>query len=153
MATNFHKVRDFNETMNAARENGFNNKKLIEDRFALITEEYNELKGAIETNNNIEIRDALADLLYVVYGMADVIGIDANSDFEIVHSSNMSKACKTEEEAIATVNYYMKMYADGNMKYDSPYYEYLSDKNLWIVKNKSNGKILKSIKYTPVKFD
>jgi predicted HAD superfamily Cof-like phosphohydrolase len=45
-------------------------------RVSLITEEIQELRDAYEVNDIIEIRDALADILYVIYGMADVFGVD-----------------------------------------------------------------------------
>lgn len=50
--------------------------KLIRLRLDLIKEEIGELNQAIEQNDIIETRDALADILYVVYGMADVLGIN-----------------------------------------------------------------------------
>lgn len=50
--------------------------KTIKLRIDLIDEEIKELNHAIETNDFIETRDALADILYVVYGMADVLGIN-----------------------------------------------------------------------------
>jgi predicted HAD superfamily Cof-like phosphohydrolase len=50
--------------------------KIIKLRLDLIDEEIKELNQAIETNDFVETRDALADILYVVYGMADVLGIN-----------------------------------------------------------------------------
>lgn len=41
--------------------------------------------------NITEIADAIADLLYVVYGTAIACGIDINPVFAEVHRSNMSK--------------------------------------------------------------
>ena len=49
---------------------------IITLRLALIDEEVKELNIAITNNDIIETRDALSDILYVVYGMADVLGID-----------------------------------------------------------------------------
>jgi predicted HAD superfamily Cof-like phosphohydrolase len=53
--------------------------KTIRLRLDLIKEEIGELNEAISQNDFIETRDALADILYVVYGMGDVLGI--NLDF------------------------------------------------------------------------
>jgi predicted HAD superfamily Cof-like phosphohydrolase len=53
----------------------------IKLRLDLIKEEINELQTAIEENDIIEQRDACADILYVVYGMADILGIEINSVF------------------------------------------------------------------------
>ena len=55
--------------------------KIIKLRLDLIKEEISELNQAIETNDFIETRDALADILYVVYGMADVLGIQIDAVF------------------------------------------------------------------------
>ena len=68
--------------------------------------------------------------------------------YEIVHSSNMSKLCQSEEEAQETVAWYQREYKEGRKPYDSPYY-YQGELGQWIVKNRSTGKVLKSINYTP----
>ncbi len=56
-----------------------------------IKEETRELETAIDNRDLIETADALVDLIYVVYGMAAVCGIDIDPLFDIVHASNMSK--------------------------------------------------------------
>ena len=64
----------------------------VEDlRFELITEEFSELADALRKRNIVEVADALTDLAYVVYGMADIYGIDLDACFREVHRSNMSK--------------------------------------------------------------
>lgn len=60
-------------------------------RVSLIQEELNELKLAFKEKNLIKIADAIADLLYVVYGSAVTCGIDIEPVFDEIHSSNMSK--------------------------------------------------------------
>jgi len=55
--------------------------KIVKLRLDLIKEEISELNHAIETNDFVETRDALADILYVVYGMADVLGIQIDAVF------------------------------------------------------------------------
>ena len=74
---------------------------------------------------------------------------DFPKTFSLIHDSNMTKLCKTEEEAIQTVEWYK---ANEN-RYDSPTYRLSDDKKYYVVYNKSTGKILKSINYSPVKFD
>jgi len=54
---------------------------IINLRLALIKEEIGELTDAIIQKDIIEQRDACADILYVVYGMADVLGISINDVF------------------------------------------------------------------------
>ena len=78
---------------------------------------------------------------------------NSKTDFDIVQNSNMSKFCNTEEEATKTVLSYQERYKKGLVPYDSPYKHYLHSENKWVVKNRSTGKILKSINYTPVKWN
>lgn len=61
-------------------------------RIDLIREEFiDELIPAMEEENMVEIADALADILYVVYGTAIAYGIPIDEVFDEVHSSNLSK--------------------------------------------------------------
>lgn len=61
-------------------------KKLIEE------EVINELFPAIDNDDIVEIADAIADTLYVVFGTAIAYGINIQPIFDEVHRSNMSKA-------------------------------------------------------------
>lgn len=99
-----------------------------------------------------KIGNYIYNLLKYVYTYSYIAGIDANADFAIVHSSNMSKLCDTQEDAIATVADYIEKYNAGKSPYDSPYYYELPELGKWIVKNKSTGKALKNIKYNKVDF-
>ena len=60
-------------------------------RLALISEELQELDAAFRDRDLVETADALADLLYVVYGTAVSCGIDIQPVFREVHRSNMTK--------------------------------------------------------------
>ena len=60
-------------------------------RLSLIEEELKELKVAIESNDLIEVADALTDILYVTYGAGHAFGIDLDKCFNEVQNSNMSK--------------------------------------------------------------
>jgi predicted HAD superfamily Cof-like phosphohydrolase len=60
-------------------------------RIALIKEELGELEEAGDKQDLTKIADAIADLLYVVYGTAVSYGIDIEPIFQEVHRSNMSK--------------------------------------------------------------
>lgn len=64
---------------------------LVRLRYALINDELSELEEAMDQRNVVEIADALADLLYVVYGAAVAFGIPIDAVFDEVHDSNMSK--------------------------------------------------------------
>jgi len=60
-------------------------------RFNLIAEECKEFGKASHEKDLVEIADAIADLLYVVYGAAVTYGLDAEMLFNEVHRSNMTK--------------------------------------------------------------
>jgi hypothetical protein len=64
----------------------------------------------------------------------------------------MSKLCTSEAEAKLTVEKYEKDFQSGKSPYDSPFY-YPLDNGLYVVKNKSTGKALKSINYRQVKLN
>ena len=60
-------------------------------RVALLEEEVSEFVAASQQGDLIGIADALADIVYVVYGTALTYGIDLDSVLQEVHRSNMSK--------------------------------------------------------------
>ncbi|AYV78335.1 MAG: phosphoribosyl-ATP pyrophosphohydrolase [Edafosvirus sp.] len=153
--TNFEKVVDFNKSFGVTihetpQHNIFtNDPKLVKFRYDLIAEEVSELSDAIKQNNFVEVTDALSDILYVVYGAGASFGIDLDKAFDIVHRSNMSKLCQTEDEAKETVEWYKK----NESRYDSPTYRKSDNGKYWVVYNASTSKILKSINYVPANFD
>ena len=126
-----------------------NDEKLKNFRLSLIDEEVSELKEACKNNDFIEVIDACGDILYVVFGMCATYGININEAFRIIHESNMSKLCKSEEEARETVEWYKQ----NDKRYDSPAYKLCNDTKHWMVYNESTKKVLKSINYTPANFN
>jgi predicted HAD superfamily Cof-like phosphohydrolase len=60
-------------------------------RIRLIREEMGEFEKAANDRNLVKIADALADLLYVIYGTGVSYGVDLEPIFREVHQSNMSK--------------------------------------------------------------
>ncbi|WP_415888340.1 nucleoside triphosphate pyrophosphohydrolase family protein [Neptuniibacter sp. SY11_33] len=72
----------------------------------LIKEELAELVEGLENKDTSEIRDAVADILVVTYGMAHIMGIDADKDMAAVQASNLSKLCKTQDEVDQTLAFY-----------------------------------------------
>ena len=114
--TNFQKVIDFNDgfgvpVSDSIQTNIFKeNPKLVKLRLDLILEEVRELTDAAKEHDMVETIDALADILYVVYGAGASFGIDLDKAFDIVHQSNMSKLCMTEEDAVETVRIYKETY-------------------------------------------
>lgn len=60
-------------------------------RIDLLQEEVSEFVAASEKEDLVAIADALADIVYVIYGTALTYGIELDSVLREVHSSNMSK--------------------------------------------------------------
>ena len=57
----------------------------------LISEEYNELKEAIEENDRVEQLDALVDILVVTMGAIRAAGFDGEGAWEEVMRTNFAK--------------------------------------------------------------
>lgn len=112
-------------------------------RVALIAEELKELEVAILEKDIVEIADALSDIQYVLSGAILEFGLGEkfSSLFEEVQRSNMSKACLSEDEAKATVEFYKKK--DGTECY------YKEEAGKWLVYRTSDNKTIKSINYSP----
>ena len=85
----FHRV--FGHTV--ADSINIDNRKLNALRVELIREELEELGYALNTNDAIEVLDALTDLQYVLDGAYLALGFSQYKDaaFNEVHRSNMSK--------------------------------------------------------------
>ena len=153
--TNYEKVLDFNRAFGikintTPQTNLFDtDPKLVKYRLELINEEVTELRDAIKTKDFKETIDALSDILYVTYGAFSAYGINADEAFDLVQNSNMSKLCKTEEDAIETVRLYK---TETPQRYDTPNYRRADDGVHLVVYNESTMKILKNYKYNPVDF-
>ncbi|CAK0809642.1 unnamed protein product [Prorocentrum cordatum] len=158
--TNFRKVteefmRGFGEEVAyAPRMDVFeSDPKTVNLRLSLIREEVRELVEAVQAKDMVETIDAMADILYVVYGTGGAFGIDLDRAFCLIHESNMSKLCASEEEARHTVEWYNEScLVNGKRRYDSPDYK-LGPDGRYVVFNASTNKTLKSVHYSPVKFD
>lgn len=61
-------------------------------RARLVVSEAAEFLDACSKNDLIEMADAMADILYVVYGAAVAFGLDLEPIFAEVHRSNMTKS-------------------------------------------------------------
>jgi len=112
-------------------------------RVSLIAEELEELEQAIEAKDIVEIADALCDIQYVLSGAILEFGLKDKFSalFDEVQRSNMSKACKTVEEAAETMKYYLEK--DGTQSY------YREVDGLYLVFRKDDDKTLKSVDYSP----
>lgn len=88
-------VREFHETFGCdiAPKGylGFGSDKLRQLRLDLLVEEVEEYENASEVEDIVEVADALADMVYIIYGTALSYGIDLDAVLDEVHASNMSK--------------------------------------------------------------
>jgi len=112
-------------------------------RISLLAEELKELQEAVENDDLVEVADALCDLQYVLAGAIHEFGLGTKFKtlFDEVHRSNMSKACKTVEEAEQTIQFYL------DKDQTESYYKEID--GLFLVFRKSDDKTLKSINYSP----
>lgn len=111
-------------------------------RVALLAEELKELEEAIAERDITGVADALCDLQYVLSGAVLEFGLGDKfaALFDEVQRSNMSKACKTREEAEETVAHYRQKGVDC-------YYEEADGH--YLVYRTEDGKTLKSVHYSP----
>ncbi|ARF10662.1 phosphoribosyl-ATP pyrophosphohydrolase [Hokovirus HKV1] len=113
------------------------------------------LKTLVSLCNFTGVEIALCNIILKCYMIGYLIDIDVDHIFDLVHEANMSKVCKTEEEAIETVNKYKKdLEQDPEFPYLFPDYKLSSNKLYYIIYNndtrpnaKFGGKILKSINW------
>lgn len=109
-------------------------------RYSLMFEELEEFKQACEDGDIVAVADALADLQYVLTGTVLEFGLghvfaELNSE---VHRSNMSKACRTMEEAEATQKSYPHDHTIIRKKGE-----------LFLVYRSEDMKTLKNVNYSP----
>jgi len=118
-------------------------KKRCELRISLLQEELNELKEAIATDDLVEVADALCDIQYVLSGAILEFGLGDTFKtlFDEVQRSNMSKTCKTRQEAEATQKHYLDTKGTES---------FIEEKDgEYLVYRAEDKKVLKSVKYSP----
>jgi hypothetical protein len=110
--------------------------------YDFILEELEEYKEACEKGDIVEILDALCDIAYVslgngtmLHGLKDKIW----PAYQEVQASNLSKACSTEEEAIATVA------KRSEEQGEECHWEQVG--NMYVVYRSRDRKVMKSINY------
>lgn len=109
MMTNFEMVKHLNEVMGNPEGEALTNHNRALVQLELIREEINELIKAIDAGDMIETRDAISDVLVTTYGLAHLLGIDADKDMKEVQESNMSKLCTNMVELSDTIDYYSQL--------------------------------------------
>lgn len=140
-----NQVAEFHSTFKhpIVAEPAIPSKERCQLRIDLLAEELRELQEAVNDNNLVEVADALCDLQYVLAGAVLEFGLgnQFKALFDEVHRSNMSKACKTIEEANATIAHYK------NTAQVDAYHKEVD--GLFLVYRNGDHKTLKSINYSP----
>ena len=116
----------------------------IVDRISLLS---GYIVGKIHLKDVNQLSSTLCDIIKKIYDSSFELDIDINKAFSIVHESNMSKLCSSEEEAKETVAYYKSIDKADPKYYDSPTYRESKTPGKWIIYNASTTKILKNINY------
>ena len=137
-------VEEFNATMGKPNnyEPTIPERKEWEFVYNFILEELEEYREACERGDIVEILDALCDITYVslgngamLHGLKDKIW----PAYQEVQASNMSKACKTEDEALQTV--IKRTIEQGEACHHEKVGEY------YIVYRSRDRKVMKNINY------
>ena len=140
-----NEVETFNETFNKPNnyEPTIPDEKEWKFVYDFVLEELEEYREACERGDIVEVLDALCDITYVslgngvmLHGLKDKIW----PAYLEVQASNMSKACKTEEEAIQTVSQRSKEQGEAC------HFEKVAE-GRYIVYRSRDRKVMKSINY------
>ncbi len=136
------------ETFNATMGKPNNYEPIIPERkewefvYNFILEELEEYREACERGDIVEVLDALCDITYVslgngamLHGLKDKVW----PAYQEVQASNMSKACKTEDEALQTV---IKRAVEQG---EACHYEKVGE--YYIVYRSRDRKVMKNINY------
>ena len=137
-------VQEFNQTFGKPNnyEPTIPEKKEWMFVYDFIQEELAEYKEACERGDIVEVLDALCDITYVSLGNGTMLhGLKGKiwKAYQEVQASNMSKACKTEEEAIETAK------SEAARVGEDTHYEQVGE--YWVVYRSRDRKVLKSINY------
>ena len=111
--------------------------------YDFILEELEEYREACENGDIVEVLDALCDIAYVSLGNGTMLHGLKNQiwpAYQEVQASNMSKACKTEEEAIQSVSQRSKEQGEAC------HFEKITE-GRYIVYRSRDMKVMKSINY------
>ena len=111
--------------------------------YDFILEELEEYREACENGDIVEVLDALCDIAYVSLGNGTMLHGLKNQiwpAYQEVQASNMSKACKTEEEAIQSVSQRSKEQGEAC------HFEKVTE-GRYIVYRSRDMKVMKSVNY------
>ena len=137
-------VEEFNAVMGKpnAYEPNIPERKEWEFVYDFILEELEEYKEACEKGDIIEVLDALCDITYVATGNGTMLhGLKDKiwPAYQEVQASNLSKACRTEDEAKATV------VQRSSEQGEECHYEKVGD--YFVVYRSRDRKVMKNVNY------
>lgn len=109
-----------------------------------LNSELGSFERALEEYDAMDVRGPLDDLLDSVYRTAAFYGINIHACFDEVHASNMSKFCKTENDARVSLD--MRKAAEETAdKYKNAEVHQVGD--VWVLRRSDNHKVLKGMDY------
>ena len=137
-------VEEFNAVMGKPNnyEANIPERKEWEFVYNFILEELEEYREACEKGDIIEVLDALCDITYVATGNGTMLhGLKDKiwPAYQEVQASNLSKACRTEDEAKATV------VQRSSEQGEECHYEKVGD--YFIVYRSRDRKVMKNVNY------
>ena len=137
-------VEEFNAVMGKPNnyEPTIPERKEWEFVYNFILEELEEYKEACEKGDIVEILDALCDITYVATGNGTMLhGLKDKiwPAYQEVQASNLSKACRTEDEAKATV------IQRSSEQGEECHYEKVGD--YFVVYRSRDRKVMKNVNY------
>lgn len=137
-------VEEFNAVMGKPNnyEPTIPERKEWEFVYNFILEELEEYREACERGDIVEVLDALCDITYVATGNGTMLhGLKDKiwPAYQEVQASNLSKACKTEEDAQATV------IQRSSEQGEECYYEKVGD--YFVVYRTRDRKVMKNVNY------
>ena len=105
-----------------------------------------DLKEAFASRDVIAVAVVAVRIVEKTYKVAAEMNVDLDEAFRLVHQSNMTKACVSQEQADETLEKYRK---DLTI-YKDPAIRKAEDGNYWIVYDRATGKTLKNKFYQAV---
>lgn len=147
--SNYERVRSFCAlrgllTKGQPRVAIFKDAELVEALLTFVADAVSAFHAALAEADFEATVEVLGLLLFRVYVVGVHLDVDMDKAFAIVHRSNMSKLCKTEEVAKASVAKYSAQWAAGTGKYDVTAYRRSEDGVHWVVYHATSSKVLKS---------
>jgi NTP pyrophosphatase (non-canonical NTP hydrolase) len=134
---------------------GFPDSAVQGSHYEHIVEELEELRIAInkDTQDIVEIADALGDLVWVALRMTMIHGLDINYVMTKIYESNMSKFCESKEEAEQTVTAYLNGEHPAKKGHKIKcYFQEMDNGRYYVIKRESDHKVMKSINYVEPDF-